>query len=158
MHPPPHMSLGRLLPLEPLARGFWGSRFFCAPTVLALAPASVMLADGGAPAVFTLAPLSAVLADGGAPAGLARSALGCARRWRRPRSLYTCSSLCCVGTCFAAASPWPSSPSPVSGTSRPLPSPPAAPPSPRHSRHLHRCLPCRHLPSLLPPSPLLHLS
>ncbi len=42
-----------------------------APAVLAPAPHSVVLADGGAPAVLALAPPSVVLADGGAPAVLA---------------------------------------------------------------------------------------
>ena len=46
-----------------------------APAVLALGPLSVVLADGGAPAVLALAPLSVVLADGGAPAVLAQGPL-----------------------------------------------------------------------------------
>ena len=39
--------------------------------VLAFAPASIVLADGGAPAVLAPAPALVVLADGGAPAVLA---------------------------------------------------------------------------------------
>jgi len=46
-----------------------------APAVLAPAPASVVLADGGVPAVLALALLSVVLADGGAPAVLAPALL-----------------------------------------------------------------------------------
>jgi hypothetical protein len=60
----------------------------------ALAPHSVVLADGGAPAVLALAPLSVVLADGGAPCSPCTcSSVGCARRWRRPRSRCIGSSL-----------------------------------------------------------------
>ena len=48
-----------------------GGRRWRRPAVHALAPDSVVLADGGAPAVLALGPESVVLADGGAPAVLA---------------------------------------------------------------------------------------
>ena len=42
-----------------------------APSVLAVAPAVVMLADAGAPAVLALAPDAVKMADAGAPAVIA---------------------------------------------------------------------------------------
>jgi hypothetical protein len=67
-------------------------------------------------------------------------------RLRRPRGHVVCG--CVVLALFSLPC--------VYGSSRPLPPSPAASSSPQHSRHLHHCLPCRHLPSSLPPPlPLL---
>ena len=92
-----------------------------APAVHAPAPHSVVLADGGAPAVLACAPPSVMLADGGAPAVLADA----------PHSVVLAD-----GGAPAVHAPAPLSVMLADGGA---------------SRHLHRCLPCRHLPSSLPP-------